>query len=78
MKTDERAELIGAVAQTAEMLSELLVLFDALIDAAEFGRAPTPTEIERMREHAEKWRGQIVSLRQRIGAAAIEPPRRVQ
>jgi hypothetical protein len=78
MKADERAELIGAVAQTTEMLSQLLKLFDDFLDRAEFGRVPTPAEIARLREHTEKWREQIVLLRQRIGAAAIEPSRRVQ
>jgi len=73
----ERADLIGAVAQTTEMLTQLLTLFDEVLTAAEFGRVPTAAEMARMREHAETWRGQIASLRQRIGAAAIEP-RRVQ
>jgi hypothetical protein len=78
MKPSERAELIGAVAQSTEMLSQLLTLFDEVLIPAEFGRVPTAEEIARMWKHAEKWRGQIASLRQRIDAAAIEPPPRVQ
>ena len=70
MKAYERAELIGAVAQTTEMLSQLLKLLDEFLDSAEFGRVPTASEIARMREHAQKWRGRL-----RRCASGSEPRR---
>jgi hypothetical protein len=76
VEADERAELIGAVSQLAEMVTRLLDLFDTLVRAYEAGQQPTSADVARLREGL--WREQLDRLRQRLASVTIEPPTRVQ
>ena len=49
---EERAELIGALSRTADMVAGLLDALDILRVALEAGRQPTEGDLERLREHS--------------------------
>ena len=75
---EERAELIGALSRTADMVGGLLDALDILRVALEAGRQPTEGDLERLREHSALWRRQLEKLRSRLAGLTIEPPTRVQ
>jgi hypothetical protein len=75
---DERAELIGAVTRTIEMVGALLDLVDRIVVGFDDGRQLTQADVERLREHSALWRQQLERLRQRLASVTIEPPTRVQ
>ena len=75
---DERAELIGAVTRTIEMVGALLDLVDRIVIGFDDGRQLTQADVERLREHSALWREQLERLRQRLASVTIEPPTRVQ
>ena len=75
---EERAELIGALSRTADMVAGLLDALDILRVALEAGRQPTEGDLERLREHSALWRRQLEKLRSRVSGLTIEPPTRVQ
>jgi hypothetical protein len=74
---DDRAELIGAVTRTADMVGALLDVTDRIVAAFDDGRQLTAGDLERLREHAALWREQLERLRQRLASVTIEPPTRV-
>jgi hypothetical protein len=59
---EERAELIGALSRTADLVSNLL----------------DEGDLQRLREHSALWRRQLDKLRSRLSGLTIEPPTRVQ
>jgi hypothetical protein len=63
---DERAEWIGAVSKTAEMVELLLDALDRLRLSLEAGHQPSAGDLQRLREHSALWRQQLDRLRQRI------------
>ena len=75
---DERAELIGAVTRTAEIVGALLDLGDRIVIGFDDGRQLTQADVERLREHSALWRQQLEKLRSRLASLTIEPPTRVQ
>jgi hypothetical protein len=75
---DERAEWIGAVSKTAEMVEGLLDALDTLRASLEAGHQPTVGDLQRLREHSALWRRQLDRLRQRLSSIVIEPPSRPQ
>jgi hypothetical protein len=68
---DERAELIGAVTRTTEMVGALLDLVDRIVIGFDDGRQLTQADVERLREHSTLWRQQLERLRQRL--ASLNP-----
>lgn len=75
---DERAELIGVLSRTADMVAGLLDALDILRLELEAGHQPTEGDLERLREHSALWRRQLEKLRSRLTGLTIEPPTRVQ
>jgi hypothetical protein len=75
---DERAEWIGAVSKTTEMVEALLDALDSLRMSLEAGHRPTAADLQRLREHSLVWRQQLDRLRQWLGSIMIEPPTRLQ
>src|SRR6187549_1993958 len=75
---EERAELIGALSRTADMVAGLLDALDVLRVDLEAGRQPTEGDLARLREHSVLWRRQLEKLRSRLTGLTIEPPTRVQ
>ena len=75
---EERAELIGALSRTADMVAGLLDALDVLRVDLEAGRQPTEGDMARLREHSALWRRQLEKLRSRLTGLTIEPPTRVQ
>jgi hypothetical protein len=75
---EERAELIGALSRTADMVAGLLDALDILRVELEAGRQPTEGDLERLREHSALWRRQLEKVRSRLTGLTIEPPTRVQ
>jgi hypothetical protein len=75
---EERAELIGALSRTADMVGALLDALDSLRVELEAGRQPSAGDLERLREHSAVWRRQLEKLRSRLSALTIKPPTRVQ
>lgn len=75
---DERAELIGALSRSADMVGRLLDALDVLRVDLEAGRQPSAGDLERLREHSALWRRQLEKLRSRLSGLTIEPPSRVQ
>ena len=73
-----RAELIGALSRTADMVAGLLDALDILRVELEAGRQPTEGDMERLREHSALWRRQLEQRRSRLTGLTIEPPTRVQ
>jgi len=73
----ERAELIGALSKTADMVRILLDQLDLLLSHAA-GRRLTDAEAEQLREASAVWRQQLGKLRQRLASVTVEPPSRPQ
>jgi hypothetical protein len=59
---DDRAELIGAMTRTADMVGALLDVIDRIVAAFDDGRQLTAGDFERLREHAALWREQLERL----------------
>ena len=75
---EERAELIGALSRSADMVARLLDALDVLRVDLEAGREPSAGDLERLREHSAVWRRQLEKLRSRLIGLTIEPPTRLQ
>ena len=75
---EERAELIGAVSKTADMVELLLRQIDLLIFAQESDRRLRDAELKQLHDHQTMWRGDLERLRNRLASRPIEPPTRVQ
>ena len=78
VSADKRAELIGAVTRTTDMVGALLALVDRLVIGFDDGRQLTLADVERPREHSAPRRQQLERLPQRLASVTIEPPTRVQ
>jgi hypothetical protein len=74
----ERAELIGALSNTSEMVGLLLDALDVLLVSSVAGQQPSADDIERLTEHSALWRQQLEKLRSRLASLTIEPPTRPQ
>ena len=75
----ERAELIAALHQAATFAEGRLDLNERLLGALTTGEnRPDAEELEYMRAGLSRWRGQLVTLRQRIAGLTVEPPERMQ
>ena len=75
---EERAELIAALSQTADLVELLLRQIELLIVAQESGRRLTDAELKQLHDHQTIWRGDLERLRNRLASLTIEPPTRVQ
>ena len=75
---EERAELIAALALTADIVGLLLKQLDLLLDARDSGRVLTEAEAVQIRQHSAIWHQQLEKLRLRLTGLTIEPPTRVQ
>ncbi len=75
---EERAELIGALSRTADMVAGCSTHWIFCAFAFEAGRQPTEGDLARLLEHSALWRGQLEKLRSRLSGWTIEPPTRVQ
>jgi hypothetical protein len=75
---EERADWIGALIKTAEMVEILLNQLDLLLLAYEAGRPLTDAEAQKLKDASALWRQQLEKLRHRLASVTIEPPSRVQ
>ena len=60
--TEERAELIGALGRTTEMVGLLLDALDVLLVWYVAGQQPSAGDVERLTEHSALWRQQLEKL----------------
>jgi hypothetical protein len=75
---EEHSELLKALVNAVMIADGMLESCRHLTNALEWQTAPSPQQIQAARQHLERWRADLDTLKQRLASVTIEPPTRVQ